>query len=73
MGRSRTQLGDYSGALRDFREVLGLSGSKAEALAADRQALAIYQELGQADPASHENALHVTEVQKLIAALQAGG
>lgn len=52
--------------------VLGEAGRRREALEADRQALAIYEVLAQADPSSAENAGYIANERERIAALELG-
>ncbi len=50
--------------------VLAESGRREAALATDRKALALYEELGRADPSSGENAGYIKAVRSRIAALE---
>ena len=61
---------DVADANRNIGLILGEANRRREALEADAQALAIYEELGRADPTSQENKAYITAVQARIAALQ---
>lgn len=63
---------DVANAYQDIGMILGEAGRRREALEADRKALAIYEELGRADPTSGENAGNIATVRGRIAALERG-
>ena len=60
---------DVANAYKIGGEILGKGGRRPEALEMSRKALAVYEELGRADPASAENAGFLTQVRDQIAAL----
>jgi eukaryotic-like serine/threonine-protein kinase len=63
---------DVANVYQDIGTVLGDAGRRREALEADRKALAIYEALGQTDPASAENAGYIADERARIAELERG-
>jgi tetratricopeptide (TPR) repeat protein len=60
---------DLANAYKNLGVILGEAGRRAEALDANRKALAIYQLVSRADPNSQEDAAYIAEVQSRIGAL----
>ena len=63
---------DVANAYKIAGQVLGEGGRSEEALQMSRKALAVYEELDRADPASAENATFLAKVRAQIAALERG-
>jgi eukaryotic-like serine/threonine-protein kinase len=63
---------DVANSYKTAGEVLGESGRRIEALEMTRKAVAVYEELGRADPASAENATFLAQVRAQIALLERG-
>ncbi len=61
---------DVAGVYNKLGAILGEAGRRSEAMEANHEALAIYQELGRADPTSGENAGYLDEVRARIAAVE---
>lgn len=61
---------DVADACQKIGVVMAEAGRRSEALAADRKALSIYEELGRADPTSRENADYIADVRARLAALK---
>ena len=64
---------DLADTFQKIGLVMAEAGRPPAALEADRKALAIYEELEHADPASRENADHIAAVRNRIASLEARG
>jgi tetratricopeptide (TPR) repeat protein len=60
---------DIANAQKNLGWILGEAGQLKEALQANREALAIYEQVRGADPSSQEDAGYIAEVQSRIAAL----
>lgn len=60
---------DLANAYKNLGVILGEAGRRAEALDANRKALAIYQLVSRADPNSQEDAAYIAEVQSRIGGL----
>lgn len=63
---------DVANSYKTAGEFLGEAGRRLEALEMSRKALAVYEELGRADPTSAENATFLAQVRAQIAALERG-
>jgi hypothetical protein len=63
---------DVANSYKARADFLAETGHLQEALAMSRKALAAYEELGQADPASAENAAFLAQVRVRIAVLEGG-
>jgi hypothetical protein len=61
---------DVADACQKIGVVLGETGRRREALETDHKALAVYEELGRADPTSGENTGHIAAVRAHIASLE---
>ena len=61
---------DVSNMYQNIGLILAEAGRRPEALAANRKALQILEELGRADPASGENSIYLAQVRARIAELQ---
>jgi tetratricopeptide (TPR) repeat protein len=65
-------LRDAANSYMTTGEILGQAGRRPEALEMNRKAVAVYEELGRADPASAENATFLASARARIAALERG-
>ena len=63
---------DVANAYQTGGQVLGEAGRRVEGLEMSRKAMAIFEELGRADPASAENATYLAQVRAQIAAIERG-
>jgi len=61
---------DLANVYNNIGRILGVADQQAEALKADRKAMAIYEQLDRADPTSVENRRYLSEVRARVAALE---